>query len=432
MGSGISLGVALLALAGVAWMIRRSAGGGADALRSELAAMRADQERREREAREELSQSLRHTGESLTLTLSQIGTAQQQAMSALQQRLDHLRETQAAGTDRLRGIVDDRLREIQKSSEQRLDQMRATVDEKLQSTLEKRLGESFRVVSERLEAVQRGLGEMQQLAHGVGDLKRVLTNVKTRGTWAEVQLGALLEQVLTSTQFERNVKVRPDSDALVEFAVRLPGPRRDDPSSCVYLPIDSKFPKEDYERLQDAAERADAAECKKASDALLATLRKEAQRIQSKYIAPPHTTDFAILFLPTEGLYAEMLRAPGFADELLNQYRIIPAGPTTLAALLSSLRAGFRTLAIEQRAAEVLKALAAVREEFGKFGGALEKLHKNLQVAQNSVGAIQQRTRVMQRTLNSFDQSSGALEIPDAAPELEIPAPEMPAESQDA
>ena len=251
--------------------------------------------------------------------------------------------------------------------------MRKTVDEKLHDTLEKRLGDSFKFVSERLEAVHKGLGEMQSLASGVGDLKRVLTNVKALGTWAEVQLGAILEQVLTPDQYGKNVRVKEESTESVEFAVRLPGPN-DDPSACVWLPIDSKFPQEDYLRLQEAAESGDTEAVQRATAALIRTVRVAARDIHDKYVNPPSTTDFAIMFLATEGLYAEVLRQPGFVEELQHQYRISIAGPTTLMATLSSLRLGFQTLAIEQRASEVWKVLGAVKTEFGKFGDVLDKV----------------------------------------------------------
>jgi DNA recombination protein RmuC len=387
--------------------------------------LREDVERQARETRQELAQAVRAAGDTQSDALARLASGQQQALDAFQQRLDALRENQTASADRIRGMVDERLNELRASNEQRLDQMRQTVEEQLQGTLEKRLGESFRLVSERLEAVQRGLGEMQHLANGVGDLKRVLTNVKARGTWAEVELGLLLEQILTPAQFDRNCKVRPDSADIVEFAVRLPGPHRDDPTSCVRLPIDAKFPKEDYDRLQEASTAGDAAAVERAADALAAAVRKSAQDIQKKYIAPPHTTDFAVLFLPTEGLYAEVLRRPGFADELLQRYRVVPAGPTTLAALLSSLRMGFRTLAIEQRASEVWQLLSAVKLEFGKFGDRLERLRKNLETAQNTVADAQTRTRVITRRLSSVENLPGAetLLALDVPPDEDDPPP---------
>ena len=305
--------------------------------------------------------------------------------------------------EKVRITVDERLHGMQTSNEKKLNQMRNTVDEKLQSTLEKRLGESFNQVSKRLEEVQRGLGEMQELATGVGDLKRVLTNVKTRGTWGEVQLGAILEEILTPDQYSLNVQLNEDSREEVEYAIRLPG-SDDDPNSCVWLPIDSKFPLADYERLVQASEAADKDEIEKATGTFLATVHNEAKTISEKYIAPPKTTDFAVMFLPTEGLYAEVLRSPGEVAHLMHRYRIVAAGPTTLAAILSSLRMGFRTLAIEKRSSEVWEVLAAVKTEFGKFGDVMAKLKKQLNTASNTIDQTQTRTRAMERQLQTVEQ----------------------------
>ncbi len=266
-----------------------------------------------------------------------------------------------ASLDRVRATLDQRVRELQEGNERKLDEMRRTVDEKLHDTLEKRLGESFKLVSDRLDTVHKGLGEMQQLATGVGDLKRVLTNVKARGTWAEVQLGAILEQVLTPDQYDKNVCIRPDTAERVEFAVCLPGPL-DDPASCVWLPIDSKFPQEDWLRLQDASDQGDVAAVQAASDALIRTVRGSAKEIHDKYVHPPASTDFAIMFLATEGLFAEVLRHPSVVSDLQQQYRVVVAGPTTLAAILTSLRMGFQTLVVEQRAAEVWRGENRVRQ----------------------------------------------------------------------
>jgi DNA recombination protein RmuC len=276
--------------------------------------------------------------------------------------------------------------------------MRATVEEKLQSTLEARLGESFRLVSERLEQVHRGLGEMQTLAAGVGDLKRVLTNVKTRGGFGEVQLAALLEQMLTPDQYEANVVTRPGSRERVEFAIRLPGREQ----NC-WLPIDAKFPIEDYERLHQAQERADPNAVEEAARALESRIRVEARRIRDKYIEVPHTTDFALLFLPTEGLYAEVLRRPGLVDGLQREHRIVLTGPTTLAAILNSLQMGFRTMALEQRSAEVWQVLGAVKTEFGKFGEILARVKDQLQLASNTIEKAETRTRQMDRALKSVE-----------------------------
>ena len=299
----------------------------------------------------------------------------------------------------VRATVEARLKDIETQNAAKLDEMRKTVDEKLHATLEHRLGESFKLVSDRLEAVHKGLGEMQTLALGVGDLKRVLTNVKTRGTWGEVQLGALLEQLLTPDQYATNVATRPGSRDVVEYAIRLPG-RGDvgsgsgsaingDGSGQIWLPIDSKFPMEDYERIVAAQDLADAAGMEEASKALEARIKQEAKTIRDKYIEPPHTTDFGILFLPTEGLYAEVLRRPGLSDWLQRECRVTIAGPTTLTALLNSLQMGFRTLAIEKRSSEVWLVLGAVKTEFGKFGEVLANAKKQLQTVARAHGARQ-------------------------------------------
>ncbi len=338
-------------------------------------------------------------------------------LDGVSRNIRELSESVQTAHERIRGSLDARLRELQEGNEKKLEEMRRTVDEKLQESLEKRLNESFTVVSERLEAVHKGLGEMQNLASGVGELKRVLTNVKARGTWAEVQLGGILEQVLTLSQYEKNVAVRPDSAERVEFAVRLPGSReqRDTP---VWLPIDSKFPQEDYIRLQNASDAADTDALKSATDALGRAVRASARDIHDKYVHPPHTTDFAILFLATEGLYAEVLRQSALVEELQVKYRVVLAGPTTLVAILSSLRLGFQTLAIEQRASEVWRVLGAVKTEFGKFGVVLEKVQKQLATASNTLEKTGVRTRAMVRTLRSVEelaqeQAEAVLLLPD-------------------
>jgi DNA recombination protein RmuC len=328
----------------------------------------------------------------------------------------------------IRSTVELKLSDLQRSNTEKLEEMRKTVDEKLQSTLEKRLGESFNVVSERLEQVHKGLGEMQSLAVGVGDLKRVLTNVKSRGSWGEIQLEALLEDVLTMGQFDRNVKVNPDSDEIVEFAIRIPGRQENQPD--VWLPIDAKFPREDYERLMDAQDTADATAIDAASKALVASFRKEAKTISTKYIVPPATTDFAIMFLPVEGLYAELMRSPGLLEELQREYRVAVAGPSTLAAFLNSLQLGFRTLAIEKRSSEVWQLLGAVKTEFGKFGELLENTKKKLQAASNSIDTASRKTRTISRKLRDVEEMpvKSASEIlpdvesPDEAANTDAPA----------
>jgi len=308
--------------------------------------------------------------------------------------------TQQESINNLNNVIDKHLKQLQESNEKKLEQMRQTVDEKLQSTLEKRLGESFKIVGEQLEAVQRGLGEMQNLATGVGDLKKVLTNVKTRGTWGEYQLANILEQILTPDQYEKNVKPKENSDEIVEYAIRLPG---HDNSSQIWLPIDSKFPQESYIRLKDAAEKSDTKEIEKATNELIRSIKKSAKEISDKYINPPHTTDFAIMFLPTEGLYAEIVRQPGMFDNL-QRHRVVVAGPTNLSAILSSLSMGFRTLAIEKRSSEVWKILSAVKTEFSSFGDVLLKVKTQLDRASGTIEKTTIRTRAMQRKLKDVEE----------------------------
>lgn len=315
------------------------------------------------------------------------------------QQMQHLTESSERRLSDVRHTLEQRLQALQAENGAKLEEMRRTVDEKLHATLEQRLGESFKLVSDRLEAVHKGLGEMQTLAAGVGDLKRVLTNVKSRGTWGEVQLSRLIEDLMTPDQYASNVRPVPGSAESVEFAVRLPGRDGDAP---VWLPIDAKFPKEEYERLLDARDLADTEAIRVTGQAFERVVDTEARRIASKYIAPPHTTDFAIMFLPTEGLYAEVLQRPGLADRLA-AHRISVAGPSTLAALLNSLQMGFRTLAIEQRSSEVWQVLRAVKTEFGKFGDALASVKKTLDTASNKLGHTQTRTRVMLRNLKSVE-----------------------------
>ncbi|ACR28115.1 DNA recombination protein RmuC [Burkholderia glumae] len=338
-------------------------------------------------ARDEQGAALRHFGAVLSQQLAQLSEANDRRMGEV------------------RATLEQRLKDIEANNAAKLDEMRRTVDEKLHATLEQRLGESFRLVSERLEQVHRGLGEMQTLAAGVGDLKKVLTNVKTRGTWGEVQLEALLEQMLTPDQYAKNVATVPKSSERVEFAIRLPGRQAD--AQPVWLPVDAKFPREDYERLIDAQERADAAGVEEAARALEARVRAEAKTIAEKYVAPPHTTDFALLFLPTEGLYAEILRRPGLTDLLQRDYRVTVAGPTTLTALLNSLQMGFRTLAIERRSSEVWQVLGAVKTEFGKFGEVLARTKSQLETVTRSIEAAEQRTRVMNRKLKAVEALPG-------------------------
>lgn len=369
-------------------------------LREELARGRREDAEEAFRDREERAQSANLLSQAVTTQVGQFGTLQAERLEAFARELNRFSLGLDERFERLKLTVEGRLTAIQADNANKLEEMRRTVDEKLHATLEQRLGESFKLVSDRLEQVHRGLGEMQTLAAGVGDLKRVLTNVKTRGTWGEVQLSALLEQLLTADQFAANVATRPGSNERVDFAIRLPG--KDD-GAVVWLPIDAKYPIEDYQRLLDAQERADPAAVEEASRAIETRLKNEAKSIHEKYVAPPHTTDFAMLYLPLEGLYAEALRRPGLAETLQRDYRVSLAGPTTLAALLNSLQMGFRTLAIEQRSAEVWAVLGAVKTEFGKFGEALAHTRKKLDEASNSIAKAETRTRQLSRKLKEVE-----------------------------
>ncbi len=369
-------------------------------LREELARGRREDAEAAFRDREERAQSATLLSQAVTTQVGQFGALQAERLEAFARELSRFSLGLDERFERLKQSVEGRLAAIQADNANKLEEMRRTVDEKLHATLEQRLGESFKLVSERLEQVHRGLGEMQSLAAGVGDLKRVLTNVKTRGTWGEVQLSALLEQLLTAEQFAANVATRPGSNERVDFAIRLPG--KDD-GAVVWLPIDAKFPIEDYQRLLDAQERGDPAAVEEAAKAVETRLKTEARSIRDKYVAPPHTTDFAFLYLPVEGLYAEALRRPGLAETLQRDFRVSLAGPTTLAALLNSLQMGFRTLAIEQRSAEVWAVLGAVKTEFGKFGEALAHTRKKLDEASNSIGKAETRTRQLSRKLKEVE-----------------------------
>jgi DNA recombination protein RmuC len=319
----------------------------------------------------------------------------------LNQTLTTLTESNAQRMEEVRTTLESKIKDLQTDNGMRLEEMRKTVDEKLHATLEQRLGESFKLVSDRLEKVHQGLGEMQQLAIGVGDLKRVLTNVKTRGTWGEVQLEMLLEQILTPEQYAKNVETVPGTGERVEFAIKLPG--TDNGLTPVWMPIDAKFPKEQYERLAEAADRADAEGVAVAGRELERAVRLEAKKIAEKYLSPPLTTDFAILFLPTEGLYAEVIRRPGLSDELQRVNRVSIAGPSTLSALLNSLQMGFRTLALEKRTSEVWQVLGAVKTEFGKFGDVLAATKATLERAAKNIEMAETRSRQMARKLKSVE-----------------------------
>jgi len=367
-----------LLLATALWLGRRREDGGATLL-SKIELLERAQERGERMLQEEMKRG-----------------REENASAAKSQR-----EELTASLESVRGIVDLRLQELQKDNAQQIERMRATVDEKLQGTLEKRLGESFKLVSERLEKVHQGLGAMQQLASDVGGLQRVLTNVKTRGGWGEVQLGTLLEQLLTPEQFDRNVQTRDESGERVDYAIKLPGEGN---GAAVWLPIDAKFPMEDYQRLITAQESGDSTLTDGAMKDLEAQLRKSAKDICAKYINPPNTTDFALMFLPTEGLYAEAIRRVGLVEQVQRDCRVVFAGPTTLAALLNSLQMGFRTLAIQKRSSEVWNLLAGVKTEFAKFGDALSKVKDKLDQAASDMDKVAVRSRAITKKLRDVEE----------------------------
>lgn len=340
----------------------------------------------------------------------------------INQQLLRLTQANEQRLERMRETIESRLKILQEENGAKLDQMRQVVDEKLQTTLEKRLGESFRLVSERLEQVHQGLGEMQSLASSVGDLKKVLTNVKTRGTWGEVQLESLLQQVLAPDQYAKNVATKKGSNDRVEFAIRLPG-KETGPEGEIWLPVDAKFPQEDYQRLVEAYERGNQPLVEEMSHQLENRLKAEAKSIRDKYLDPPHTTDFGLMFLPTEGLYAEAARRPGLLDMLQRDYRVVASGPTNFAALLNSLQIGFKTLAIEKRSSEVWVLLAAIKNEFSKFGGLLDKTHKKLQEASDTIEAASKKTRTIEKKLRQVEAAPGGTAIfePDEEPgEMEL------------
>ena len=376
-------------------------------LRDELARNREEAQLSARQGREENSIALSAFGDSLLKRMSELAGLQKDQLDIFAGQLKSLTASNEGRMDKLRETVEERLRLIQDDTARKLEQMRATVDEKLHDTLEKRLGESFKLVSERLELVQRGLGEMQTLANGVGDLKKVLTNVKTRGTFGEIQLSSLLEQVLSPGQYESNVETRKGSGQRVEFALKLPG-RDGTTDGMVWLPLDAKFPQEDYLRLVEAQELGDLPAATEAARQLDRAVRLMAANIRDKYLDPPHTTDFGVMFLPTEGLFAEVLRRPGLFDALQRDFKVMVAGPTTLAAMLNSLQMGFRTLAIEKRSAEVWNLLGAVRTEFSKFGQVLEKTSKKLQEAGNHIDQAAVRTRSIEKKLKGVQEMPGA------------------------
>ncbi|MHC0038288.1 DNA recombination protein RmuC [Pseudoneobacillus sp. C159] len=352
--------------------------------------------------REELTQILHTVNQSIMATIGQMANQQKNVLDSFTKQLTELTTINEQKLEHLRSTVEQKLSSLQDDNNKKLEQMRQTVDEKLHATLEQRLGESFKQVSDRLELVHKGLGEMQNLANGVGDLKRVLTNVKARGTLGEIQLGSLLEQILSYDQYEANVATKKGSSERVEFAVKLPS--KEEKGGSIYIPIDSKFPLEDYQRLLEAQDTGDSQKANDAAKQIEFRIKAEAKSIRDKYINPPATTDFAIMFLPLEGLYAEVLRRPGLWDTLQREYRVIITGPTTLAALLNSLQMGFRTLAIQKRSSEVWELLGAVKTEFGKFGDILDKTQKKLQEASNTIENAARRGRAIERKLRTVEE----------------------------
>lgn len=385
-------------------------------MREEFASNRQEAGNTATQSREELHQSFHRMNQNVIASMNQLSNQQKNLLDSFAKQLAELTQMNEQKLDRVKTTVEERLTLLQEDNGKKLEQMRQTVDEKLHATLEQRLGDSFKLVSDRLELVHKGLGEMQSLASGVGDLKRVLTNVKTRGSLGEIQLENILEQILTIEQYEKNIATKKGSNDRVEFAIKLPS--KEDQQAHVLLPIDSKFPLEDYQRLQEAEESGNQLLIQEALKNLENRIKLEAKTIRDKYIDPPHTTDFALLFLPIEGLYAEVLRRPGLWELLQREYRVVITGPTTLSALLNSLQMGFRTLAIQKRSSEVWQVLGAVKTEFGKFGDILDKTQKKLQEASNTIESASVRSRAIERRLRSVE-ALPISEIDEVLPELE-------------
>jgi DNA recombination protein RmuC len=391
-------------------------------LGNELANLRQEAATHAREGRAETLNILKQGNETLLNGLGVLGQNQGERLQAFADTISKLTASNEAKLEDVRKTVEAKLKELRDDNGARLEEMRRTVDEKLQTTLEKRLGESFQLVSDRLEKVHQGLGEMQNLATGVGDLKKVLTNVKTRGNWGEVQLGVLLEQMLTPNQYEKNVRPNPSSSEVVEYAIKLPGRGEDD--SVVWLPVDAKFFVEDYKRLHEAQERADLAAIEESTKALRDAVLKCAKDISTKYLNPPHTTDFGVMFVPTEGLFAEILRIPNVVEELQGKHRVVLTGPTTFAAVLNSLQMGFKTLSIQKQSSEVWKTLGLVKTEFSKFGDSLEAVKKSLLAATNKIETVGVRSRAVERSLRKVEELPGGVPSGPVADLLQISSPE--------
>jgi len=398
-------------MGGVVFVMRRLAGTPPAQNNHAIEQLEEKLERVSRDMRFEITENLRGNRQEMSQSMAQFQQTLTEQIGLMQNQLNAQLQTLGEGNSRrmaeVRETLDRQLQNLQETNIAKLEEMRKTVDEKLQTTLEKRLSESFKQVAERLEQVHQGLGQMQSLAQGVGDLQKVLSNVKTRGIFGEVQLQVLLDQVLTIEQYGKQVETKPRSNQRVDFAIKLPG--RSDGGASVWLPIDAKFPREDYERLLEAQNRSDATGAENAAKAMEARIRLEAKTIAESYLAPPHTTDFAILFLPVEGLYAEVLRRPGLMDALQREYRVTLAGPTTLLAILNSLHMGFRTLALEKQASEVWKVLGAVKTEFERYGEWVAKVREQVQKAADTLDKADTRSKQMRR----------ALKVVEALPETE-------------
>jgi DNA recombination protein RmuC len=374
-----------------------------------------------KESRQELADAIRALGDSNASRITEIGEGQKNQLDSFAKQLEGLTAATERRLETMRATIESKLTALQQANSLKLDQMRTVVDEKLQSTLEKRLGESFNIVVQRLEQVHKGLGEMQSLASGVGDLKRLLSNVKTRGTLAEWQLENMLEQVMSPAQYEKNIATRRGSTERVEFALKLPGQDGAN-NSVVLLPIDAKFPKEDYERLIEAREKCNTVMIEEASKQLERRVKEMAKNIRDKYLDPPNTTDFGIMYVPTEGLFAEIISRPGICEILHRDYRVMVTGPTTLATLLNCLQVGFRTLAIAERSSEAWNLLGAVKTEFGNFGKLLEKTKKKLDEASNTIDDAARKSRTIERKLRDVQEvSTGAEENIEVASMIETP-----------
>jgi DNA recombination protein RmuC len=386
-------------------------------IRDEIVTNRNENTRNAKQDRQEMGNSLMLFNDSLLSQMKVMADLQKGQLDSFRGQLTVLTDKNEQALNKMRDTMEMKLKELQQDNNKKLDEMRATVDEKLHETLEKRLGESFKSISERLEALYKELGEVQTLSKGVNDLKKALTNVKTRGIWGEIQLGNIIEDILIKEQYDTNVVTKKGSNDRVEFAIKLPG-QDDRENNFVYLPIDAKFPQEDYQKLLEAQEQGNKALIDECSKQLIIRIKSEAKDIKEKYIDPPNTTDFGILFLPTESLYAEVIRIPGLWEVLQREYKVVITGPTTLAALLNSLQMGFRTLAIEKRSSEVWALLGTVKTEFGRFGDILEKTQKKLQEASNSIDTATRKSRTIERKLKNvqvLNISGDASEILDAS-----------------